>query len=89
MTLAMTFKGSVNNSSFELIRMRNAFRREVPFDQDMLNEIVMFTLDVPISRSFVATGMTVFAKRFVWLAQRHKGLDGLQDEVSGETCVKF
>ncbi len=60
------------------------FRREVPFDDEILKDFVMYTLDVPISRSFAARGVSNLVERFCAIAADHDGLAGIVDPETEE-----
>ena len=61
----------------------------VPFDDELLKDFVMYTLDVPISRSFAIKGVTNLADRFCAIIRGHDGMEHLSDEVRGQCQMRI
>jgi hypothetical protein len=53
----------VLNVASQLSKYSSAYR-EVPMGEDFVNEFIMFSYDVPLSKHFVYRGYATFAERF-------------------------
>lgn len=65
---------------------------EVSLGEDLVNEFVMFSFDVPLSKHFVPTEITAFVERCRRIMKIHPEFSGLSDEEQGqlyrENCHK-
>ena len=78
--MAMPYTSEEENWLKHQVHIYNEAFQEVSLGKDFLNEFIMFTYDVPLSKTFGTRGYAVFEERFLRILKAHDGYVDLPTE---------